>query len=96
MCVPDVSEEDVKQYISSFNKLPEKLTRKQTVRLAAAIAAENMPVIAEGYLGIDDMTISNMQVAYSGHAEAFNREILRQWSNASEIQNPVQVCAGNF
>ena len=37
------------------------LTRKQIVRLAAAISADNMAAIAEGYMDIDDATIKNLQ-----------------------------------
>ena len=38
-----------------------------------------MASIAEGYLGISDETIIKLQSEYRDNAEAFNREIVRDW-----------------
>ena len=59
----------------------EQLTPKQIVRLAAAISANNMRAIAEGYMDIDDTTIKNLQYKNKDNAEAFNREIIRRWTS---------------
>ena len=58
---------------------PDQLTRKQIVRLASAISANNMESIAEGYMDISDETIKNIRRDTSS-SEAFNRDILRQWT----------------
>ena len=60
------------------------LTRKQIVSLAAAISADNMAAIAEGYMDISNETVKNLQYENRGQAEAFNREVIRLWKN----QNP--------
>ena len=57
------------------------LTRKQIVRLGAAISADNMAAIAEGYMDIDDTTIKNLQYENKGQAQAFNREIIKHWAH---------------
>ena len=62
----------------------QELTRKQIVRLASAISANNMAAIAEGYMDIDDVTIKNLQYENKDNAEAFNREVIKLWKN----QNP--------
>ena len=54
-----------------------QLTRKQIVRLAAAISADNMAAIAEGYMEISDEIIKNLQYENKGQAQAFNREIIK-------------------
>ena len=55
-----------------------QLTQKQIVRLAAAISADNMESIAEGYLDVTPETVKNIRRDAS-NAEAFNRDILRHW-----------------
>ena len=67
------------------------VTRKQIVRLAAAISADNMAAIAEGYMDIDDATIKNLQYENKAQAQAFNREILRYWTNKNSGQTQIQV-----
>ena len=67
----------------------EKLTNKQIVRLAAAISIDNMTSIAEGYMGINNETVRNIR-RNEGNSEAFNRAILRHWTN-KHPENQVQV-----
>ena len=43
------------------------------VKLAAAIAASDMKMIAEGYMDIASETIKNIQYETGWDAEAFNR-----------------------
>ena len=69
---------------------PDQLTRKQIVRLAAAISADNMAAIAEGYMDIDDVTIKNLQYENKGQAQAFNRDIIKYWK-CKNPHNQVQV-----
>ena len=66
-----------------------QLTRRQIVRLASAISADNMESVAEGYLDIDHETIKNIRRDAS-NSEAFNRDIIRYWSNKNP-DNQVQV-----
>ena len=57
----------------------QQLTNKQIVRLAAAISANNMAAIAEGYMDIDDATIKIKKYENKDDAEAFNRDIIKTW-----------------
>ena len=76
---------------------PNHLTPRQIVRLAAAISANNMTAIAEGYMGISDETIKNKKYENKDDAQAFNREIIKVWiyKNSGDY---VKVChsADNF
>ena len=69
-----------------------QVTQRQIVRLAAAISADKMAAIAEGYLGISDETIKNTE-RDTRNSEAFNREILKYWINKNP--GPSQVKVGN-
>ena len=69
---------------------PEQLTNRQIVRLAAAISADKMTSIAEGYMDIDNETVKNIR-RNEGDSEAFNREIIRYWMNKNP-DNQVEVC----
>ena len=64
--------------------------RQQIVRLGAAISANKMTSIAEGYMDIDDATIRNKKYENKDDAEAFNRAIIRHWANKNP-ENQVQV-----
>ena len=66
------------------------LTRKQIVRLAAGISADNMASIGEGYMDIDDATIKNKKFENKDSAEAFNRDIFKHWMYKNP-DNQVQV-----
>ena len=66
-------------------------TRRQIVRLAAAISADNMASIAEGYLDISDETVKNKKFENKDSAEAFNREILKYWLNRNSGPNQAKV-----
>ena len=68
----------------------QQLSPKQMVDLAAALSADKMAAIAEGYMGIDDVTIKNLQYDYKGEAQTFNREIIRCWAFKTP-ENQVQV-----
>ena len=56
-----------------------RVTQRQIVRLGAAISADNMESIAEGYMDIDPETVKNLRDENRGKAEAFNRAIIRYW-----------------
>ena len=58
---------------------PEQLTKRQVVRLAAAISSNDME-----YMDIDIETIKNLRDENQRSAQAFNREIKRSWA----CQNP--------
>ena len=68
----------------TFKEDKQQLTRKQIVRLSAAISANNMMGIAEGYMDIDDATIKNKKFENKDDAQAFNREIIKIW----QYKNP--------
>ena len=70
---------------------PEQLTNRQIVRLAAAISADNMTSIAEGYMDISPAIVKNIRRDES-NSEAFNREIIRYWMNKNP-NNQVKVCS---
>ena len=67
------------------------VTWKQIVRLAAAISADNMESIAEGYMDIDEATVKNLQYENKGQAQAFNGEIIRYWVNKHSGPTQIQV-----
>ena len=66
-----------------------QLTQKQIVRLGAAISADKMESIAEGYMEINEETIKDIR-RNASNSEAFNRDIIRYWSNIHP-DNQVQV-----
>ena len=59
--------------------ISEQLTPRQIIRLAAAISADHMESIAEGYMDMDPDTIKNIRRDAS-NSEAFNREVIRHWT----------------
>ena len=69
------------------------VTRKQIVRLAAAISADNMESIAEGYMDMDNETVKNIRRDAS-NSEAFNRDVIRYWTNKNS--GPSQIRVRNF
>ena len=69
---------------------PVHVTRKQIVRLAAAITANNMESIAEGYMDIDNETVKNLRRDAS-NSEGFNRDVLRYWTNKNSGPSQVRV-----
>ena len=66
-----------------------RLTPRQIVRLARTISADNMAAIAEGYMGIDEVTIKHTE-RDTTNSEAFNREIIKLWANKN-AKNQAQV-----
>ena len=66
-----------------------QLTQEQIVRLAAAISADAMKSIAEGYMDIEPETVKNIE-RDTRNSEAFNREIIRYWRNKNP-ENHVEV-----
>ena len=67
------------------------LTQRQVVRLAAAISADKMAAIAEGYMNISNETVKNLQYENKAQAQAFNREVIRHWVNKNAGMDQVQV-----
>ena len=67
------------------------LTKQQIVRLAAAISADNMAAIAEGYMDISNETVKNLQYENKAQAQAFNREVILYWVNKNSGTDQVQV-----
>ena len=68
----------------------EQLTSRQIVRLAAAISANDMAAIAEGYMDISGEEIRNKKYENKDDAQAFNREIIRYWRKKNP-ENQVEV-----
>ena len=66
-------------WLNQNNSENENLTPEQIVHLASAISANNMAAIAEGYLDISDEIIKNIKFETKDSAEAFNREIIKNW-----------------
>ena len=67
-----------------------QLTGEQMVNVAAAIPADEMQAIAEGYMGISQVTVKNLLYENIGQAEAFNREVIRTWVHQNP-ENQTQV-----
>ena len=67
-----------------------QLTNNQIVELGAAIPADNMEAIAQGYMDIDPATIQNIK-RDTGNSEAFTRKIIEHWTYKNPT-NQVQVC----
>ena len=67
------------------------LNGEDVVKLAAAIAAKDMKMIAEGYMDIASETVKNKLYENPGDAEAFNREIIRLWANKNSGPEQVKV-----
>ena len=66
-----------------------RLTTEQIARLAAAISADNMVSIAEGYMGFSRPTVKNIRLD-ERTSEAFNRETIESWANKTS-GNQIQV-----
>ena len=66
------------------------LTARDIARLAAAISAEKMELLAEPYLELDDERMKNIKRDASS-SEAFNREVLKDWANRNSGPNEKQV-----
>ena len=64
----------------------ELLNNRQIVRLAAAISTPDMETVALGYLDLDEPLLKSLKREYKEQPEAFNREILRKWSNMNHGQ----------
>ena len=69
------------------------LTGEDIVKLAAAIAADNMKTIAEGDMDITPETVKNIQYENGWNAQAFNRDIIRHWANRNSGTKQVKVIA---
>ena len=67
-----------------------RLTNRQIARLGAAISADNMESIAEGYMNIEPETVKNIWRENQGKAGAFNRAVIRYWANKNPVDQ-VQV-----
>ena len=67
------------------------LTNAQIARLARSIAAPVVESVALEYLNIDEETIGNLKFQHRGNAEAFSRDILRNWRHQNGGINQVQV-----
>ena len=67
-----------------------QLTRRQIVRLAAAISADSMEPIVEGYMGISRETVKNIR-RDEPNSEAFNRETIHHWANKNSGPNQINA-----
>ena len=77
------------------DRTQKRLSPPQIVDLAAAISADKMEAIAEGYLDIPSETIKNLKFETKDSAETFNREIIRCWAYKNP-ENQVQVIIYRF
>ena len=68
-----------------------KLTNNQIVRLARAISSNDMESIGLGYLGIEEETIRNLKAEHRENIEAFNRSLIRNWTNRNAGPDQAQV-----
>ena len=68
-----------------------RLTKRQIVRLAAAISTANMESIALGYLDVDEEDIDSLKDEHKNNGEQFKREVLRKWLYKNSGSNQVKV-----
>ena len=67
------------------------ITNKDIARLAEAISAKNMELIAMKYLGIEWETLENLKRENKEHAQAFSREVIRKWCYMNSGPDEVKV-----
>ena len=68
----------------------DKLTNKDIIRLAEAIAAKHMEEIAMLYFDIDWEVVENSKKDHRDDAQAFNRDMIRKWAYKNPGPNQVQ------
>ena len=71
-------------------KESQQLTENQIVRLSAVISRKAMKGIALGYMGIDDLSLENIEVSNREDHEGFKREVIRNWGYRHP-ENQIQV-----
>ena len=74
----------------------DRLTNKDIIRLAEAIAAKHMEEIAMLYFDIDWEMVENSKKDHKDDVQAFNRDMIRKWAYKNAGPNQVQVCFSNI
>ena len=67
------------------------VTNKDIARLAEAISAKNMELIAIKYMGIEWATLENLKRENKEDAQAFSRDIIRKWCYMNSGPDEVKV-----
>ena len=70
------------------------LTTRQIARLAPVISTVDMETIALGYLDLEEEWITSVKDQKKDQPEAFNRAVLKKWSNKNH--GHVKVSYWNF
>ena len=55
------------------------ISNNMIVRLAEAISAKNLELIAMKYMGIEWATLENLKRQHRDDIEAFSRDVIRKW-----------------
>ena len=74
----------------------DRLTNKDMILLAEAIASKHMEEIAMLYFDIDWEMVENSKKDHKDDVQAFNRDMLRKWAYKNAGRNQVQVCFSNI
>ena len=72
-------------------RLGGSITNKDIARLAEAISAKNMELIAMKYMGIEWATLENLKRENKEDAQAFSREVIRKWCYMNFRPDQVKV-----
>ena len=73
-----------------------RLTTKDIICLAEAIAAKHMEEIAMLYFDIDWEEVENSKKEHREDVKAFNRDMLRKWAYKNSGPNQAQVTSHTF
>ena len=72
-------------------RLGGSITNKDIVRLAEAISAKKVEVIAIKYMGIEWETLENLKRENKDDAQAFSRDVIRKWRYMNSGPDEVKV-----
>ena len=68
-----------------------ELTNGQIERFVSLYSAQNMELVAEGYMNISYEIVTDLTDKFRGDAKAFKMEIIRQWAHDNPGTDQAQV-----
>ena len=67
------------------------ISNNMMVRLAEAISAKNLELIAMKYMGIEWATLENLKRQHRDDVEAFSTDIIRKWCYIKSGPDQIEV-----
>ena len=67
------------------------ISNNMIVRLAEAISAKNLEVMAMKYMGIEWETLENLKRQHREDVQAFSRDVIRKWCYMNSGPDQIQV-----